>query len=90
MAEDRQVTHSDDLGWWVKLYQEWQRDGYAGTIVQGTPEDTGLGVQECTIENIFVTSTELKHRFGADFDPFLRVRSGSTYTCRGLHRACAS
>jgi len=33
VIEDGQVTYSEDLEWRVKLYQDWQRDGYAETIV---------------------------------------------------------
>jgi hypothetical protein len=57
---DGQVTHSDDLKWRVKLYQDWQRDGYAGTIVQANVEDTGLGVQEYALKKLNIDIVELK------------------------------
>jgi glutamate synthase domain-containing protein 2 len=49
----------------VKLYQDWQRDGYAGTIVQANVEDTGLGVQEYAIKKLGIEIVELKWGQGA-------------------------
>jgi hypothetical protein len=49
----------------VKLYQDWQRDGYAGTIVQANVEDTGLGVQEYALKKLNIEIVELKWGQGA-------------------------
>ena len=65
VVEDGQVTYSEDLEWRVKLYQDWQRDGYAGTIVQANVEDTGLGVQEYALKKLNIEIVELKWGQGA-------------------------
>jgi len=59
------VVHAPDLEWRVKLYKEWQRDGYGDIILQANVEDTRLGVQEYAIENLGVETVELKWGQGA-------------------------
>ncbi len=50
--EKGKVIHSPELDWRVKLYQEWQRDGYGAIIVQANVEDSRLGVLEYAIEKL--------------------------------------
>ena len=59
------VIHAPDLSWRIKLYKEWQRDGYGAIIVQANVEDTKLGVQEYVIEKLGVEAVELKWGQGA-------------------------
>jgi glutamate synthase domain-containing protein 2 len=59
------VVHAPDLAWRVKLYREWQQDGYGEIIVQANIEDTRLGVQEYAIEKLGVKAVELKWGQGA-------------------------
>ena len=59
------VIHAPDLEWRVKLYKEWQRDGYGDIVLQANVEDTRLGVQEYAIENLGIETVELKWGQGA-------------------------
>lgn len=59
------VVHSPELEWRVKLYKEWQQDGYGTIIVQANVEDTKLGVQEYAISELGVEAVELKWGQGA-------------------------
>jgi len=54
-----------DLKWRVKLYKDYQRDGYGAIIVQANVEDTILGTQEYAIEQLGVECVELKWGQGA-------------------------
>ncbi len=54
-----------DLKRRVKLYKDYQRDGYGAIIVQANIEDTLLGVQEYAIEKLGVEAVELKWGQGA-------------------------
>ncbi len=49
----------------VKLYREWQEDGYGAIVVQANVEDTRLGVHEYVIEKLGVEIVELKWGQGA-------------------------
>lgn len=62
---DGRVVHSPDLERRVKLFQEWQEDGYGAIILQANIEDTRLGVQEYAIEKLGVEIVELKWGQGA-------------------------
>lgn len=62
---DGTVVHSPELAWRVKLYKDWQQDGYGTIIVQANVEDTWLGVQEYAISNLDVDAVELKWGQGA-------------------------
>ncbi len=60
-----QVCDTVDLKRRVKLYQEYQSDGYGAIIVQANIEDTRLGTQEYAIEKLGVECVELKWGQGA-------------------------
>jgi hypothetical protein len=59
------VTHSTDLAWRVKTFQDWQEDGYGAIVVQSNVEDTRLGVLEYAISDLGVDTVELKWGQGA-------------------------
>lgn len=59
------VFDTADLKRRVKLYKDYQRDGYGAIIVQANVEDTRLGVQEYAIEMLGVECVELKWGQGA-------------------------
>jgi glutamate synthase domain-containing protein 2 len=59
------VVHSPELEWRVKLYKDWQQDGYGAIIVQANVEDTNLGVHEYAISELDVDAVELKWGQGA-------------------------
>ncbi|HUV82291.1 MAG TPA: FMN-binding glutamate synthase family protein [archaeon] len=65
VIENGKVVHSPDLANRVKLYKDWQRDGYGEIILQANVEDTGLGVQEYGLEKLGVETVELKWGQGA-------------------------
>ncbi len=54
-----------DLKRRVKLYTDYQRNGYGAIIVQANVEDTRLGIQEYAIEKLGVQCVELKWGQGA-------------------------
>ncbi|MCP2520717.1 FMN-binding glutamate synthase family protein [Candidatus Aminicenantes bacterium AC-335-K20] len=59
------IVHSPDMERRVKLYKEWQRDGYGTIVVQANVEDTRLGVHEYVIQKLGVEAVELKWGQGA-------------------------
>lgn len=59
------LVDSPDLARRVKLYKDWQVDGYGEVIVQANVEDTRLGVHEYAIEKLGVRAVELKWGQGA-------------------------
>ena len=59
------VIYSEDLETRVKVYKEWQQDGYGTIIVQANVEDTRLGVHEYAISELGVEIVELKWGQGA-------------------------
>ncbi len=63
--KDGRVIKAPDLERRVKLFQDWQQDGYGATIVQANVEDTRLGVQEYAIEKLGVECVEMKWGQGA-------------------------
>ena len=62
---DGRVISSPELEERVKLFREWQTDGYGEIIIQANVEDTLLGVQEYAIRKLGVTAVELKWGQGA-------------------------
>lgn len=62
---DGQVIDTKDLKRRVRLYQDYQRDGYGAIIVQANVEDTRLHVQEYAINKLGVECVELKWGQGA-------------------------
>jgi len=70
------VIHSPDLEKRVKLYQEWQRDGYGAIVVQANVEDSRIGVLEYAIEKLGVEVVELKWGQGAkDIGGEVKIKS---------------
>jgi len=59
------VVHSPEMARRVKLYKDWQEDGYGKIIVQANVEDTRLGVHEYVISQLEVEAVELKWGQGA-------------------------
>jgi hypothetical protein len=59
------VTHSPELEWRVKAYNEFREEGYGGIVVQANVEDTRLGVLEYAISDLEVDAVELKWGQGA-------------------------
>ncbi|MDI6733268.1 MAG: FMN-binding glutamate synthase family protein [Planctomycetota bacterium] len=59
------VIDTVDLKRRVKLYTDYQHDGYGAIIVQANVEDTRLGVQEYAIEKLGVKCVEMKWGQGA-------------------------
>jgi glutamate synthase domain-containing protein 2 len=60
----------------VRLYQQWQRDGYGTIVVQANVEDSRLGVLEYAIEKLGVKVVELKWGQGAkDIGGEVKIRS---------------
>jgi glutamate synthase domain-containing protein 2 len=59
------VVDTADLKRRVRLYTDFQRQGYGAIIVQANIEDTRLGVQEYAIRELGVTCVELKWGQGA-------------------------
>jgi len=59
------VVSSPELERRIKLYKDWQQDGYGAVIVQANIEDTMLGVQEYAISRLGVENVELKWGQGA-------------------------
>ncbi len=63
--ENGRVVDTVDLKRRVKLFKDYQRDGYGAIILQANIEDTRLGVQEYGIEQLGVECVELKWGQGA-------------------------
>jgi len=59
------VVRSPQLEQRVRLYTDWQQDGYGAVVLQANVEDTRLGVQEYAIEKLGVQVVELKWGQGA-------------------------
>jgi len=74
--EKGKIIHSPDLERRVKLYKEWQRDGYGAIVVQANVEDGRLGVLEYAIEKLGVDAVELKWGQGAkDIGGEVKIKS---------------
>ena len=74
--EKGKIIHSPDLEKRVKLYQQWQRDGYGAIVVQANVEDGRLGVLEYAIEKLGVDAVELKWGQGAkDIGGEVKIKS---------------
>ena len=61
------IVDTVDLKRRVKLYTDYQRDGYGAIIVQANLEDSRLKVQEYAIEKLGVECVELKWGQGAKY-----------------------
>ena len=74
--EKGKVVHSPDLERRVKLFKDWQRDGYGEIIVQSNVEDGRLGVLEYAIDKLGVNVVELKWGQGAkDIGGEVKIKS---------------
>jgi glutamate synthase domain-containing protein 2 len=74
--QNGRVIHSPDLEKRVKLYQQWQRNGYGAIVVQANVEDGRLGVLEYAIEKLGVKVVELKWGQGAkDIGGEVKIRN---------------
>jgi hypothetical protein len=62
---NNKLKSAPDLEWRIKLYKQWQQEGYGDIIVQANVEDTRLGVQEYAISELGVETVELKWGQGA-------------------------
>ena len=60
-----EVVHSPELERRVRLYKDWQQDGYGLVILQTNIEDTKLGVDKYAISQLGVEAIELKWGQGA-------------------------
>jgi len=65
VIENGRVVDTVDMKRRVRLYQQYEKDGYGAIIVQSNVEDTRLGVQEYAIEKLGVKCVELKWGQGA-------------------------
>jgi len=65
VMKDGRVIDTVDLKRRVRLYQQYQREGYGAIILQANVEDTRLGAQEYGIEQLGVKIVELKWGQGA-------------------------
>ncbi|MCR4404086.1 MAG: FMN-binding glutamate synthase family protein [Candidatus Acetothermia bacterium] len=59
------LVDSPELARRVRLYRDWQRDGYGEIILQANVEDTRLGAQEYALSKLGVSAVELKWGQGA-------------------------
>lgn len=70
------VVDTVDLKRRVKLYKDFQKDGYGAIIVQANIEDTRLGVQEYAIDKLGIEVVELKWGQGAkDIGGEVKIRN---------------
>lgn len=65
VIKNGRVVHSQDLEHRVRLFKEWQDDGYGAIVVQSNVEDGRLGVLEYAIDRLGVNIVELKWGQGA-------------------------
>lgn len=65
IIKNGRIMDTVDLKRRVKLYTDYQHDGYGAIIVQANVEDTRLGVQEYAIEKLGVKVVEMKWGQGA-------------------------
>lgn len=63
--ENGRIVKSPDMEHRVKLYRQWQLDGYGGAIVQANVEDSRLGVHRYALEELKVDGVEIKWGQGA-------------------------
>ncbi len=65
VIKNGKILKSPDLAKRVRLFQEWQIDGYGDVVVQANVEDTALGVHEYALQELGVRTVELKWGQGA-------------------------
>ncbi len=59
------IIRSPEMETRVRLYQNWQQEGYGTVVVQANVEDTRLGVHEYVIQKLGVEAVEIKWGQGA-------------------------
>jgi glutamate synthase domain-containing protein 2 len=70
------IVRSPDMENRVRLFKDWQQDGYGTVVVQANVEDTRLGVQEYVINKLGVDTVELKWGQGAkDIGGEVKIKS---------------
>ncbi len=70
------IVRSPDMEMRVKLFKDWQHDGYGTVAVQANVEDTRLGVHEYVIQKLGVEAVELKWGQGAkDIGGEVKIKS---------------
>jgi glutamate synthase domain-containing protein 2 len=70
------IVRSPDMENRIKLFKDWQQDGYGTVVVQANVEDTRLGVQEYVINKLGVDTVELKWGQGAkDIGGEVKIKS---------------
>jgi glutamate synthase domain-containing protein 2 len=65
IIQNGKVVKSPELERRVKLFKDWQTDGYGEIVVQANVEDTRIGAQEYAIRELGVTTVEIKWGQGA-------------------------
>jgi len=74
--EKGRVVSSPELDRRVKMFKDWQTDGYGAIVVQANVEDTRLKIQEYAIEKLGVEVVELKWGQGAkDIGGEVKIKS---------------
>ncbi|MGA1790591.1 MAG: FMN-binding glutamate synthase family protein [bacterium] len=74
--ENGVVVSSPELDRRVKLFKDWQRNGYGAIVLQANVEDTRLKVQEYAIKKLGVEVVELKWGQGAkDIGGEVKIRN---------------
>ncbi|NQV19479.1 MAG: FMN-binding glutamate synthase family protein [Armatimonadetes bacterium] len=63
--KNKNIIKAPDLEWRIRLFREWQQEGYGDIILQANVEDTNLGVQEFGLSKLGVTTVEIKWGQGA-------------------------
>ncbi len=70
------IVRSPDMENRVKLFQNWQDNGYGTVVIQANVEDTRLGVQEYCLNKLGITAVELKWGQGAkDIGGEVKIKS---------------
>lgn len=59
------VVKSPELERRIKMYRDWQLDGYGDIVLQANVEDTRLGAQEFAIKELGIETVEIKWGQGA-------------------------
>lgn len=59
------IYRSPELERRIKLFKDWQTDGYGEIVLQANVEDTRLGTQEYAIRELGITAVEIKWGQGA-------------------------
>ena len=65
IIKNGRVIKSPDMENRVRLFKDWQRDGYGTIVVQANVEDTRLGVLEYAIDKLGIDVVEMKWGQGA-------------------------